>query len=211
MDLAIRAKGGDSDAAMTLILRHASAEEADSPIDTIGRCRLRLHLPQRRMAAKVPRSLASVDSELLRTWQDLAAGRIAWPLYLWGPTGTGKTRAALCFCDIVEFATYTTVERMCTQIMKREWSGPAARMNANGEQDLAVLDEVGCREKVTDLHYNAVKEFCDDREFRANRVAIYISNVDPQRLPDLYDDKLASRLLCGTWHKLDGHDRRLQL
>jgi hypothetical protein len=41
-------------------------------------------------------------------------------------------------------------------------------------------------------------------------VAIYISNLEPEAIARVYDDRIASRLLCGTWYKLDGEDRRLK-
>ena len=45
----------------------------------------------------------------------------------------------------------------------------------------------------------------------AGRVAsIYISNLSPQQLHTAFDDRIASRLLCGTLHELDGNDRRFQ-
>jgi hypothetical protein len=74
---------------------------------------------------------------------------------------------------------------------------------------LVVLDEIGARQKVTDLHYSAVKEFADVRELDHSGVAIYISNLEPMQLANVYDDRIASRLLCGTWYKLDGKDRRM--
>jgi hypothetical protein len=84
---------------------------------------------------------------------------------------------------------------------------------AEGKADwtpgLAILDELGTRQKTTDLHYQALKTFCDDREFSYFRVAIYISNLEPQAIASVYDDRIASRVLCGTWFRLDSQDRRM--
>lgn len=162
----------------------------------------------------MPRSLALVDHGLRNVFRELVAGREPWPLYLYGPAGTGKTRAALCLCDAVTKATYVTVEDLCNQVMGRSWGGlnfgdddPA--LSWEEKLDLAVLDEIGCRQNVGDLHYNVVREFADDREFHHGSVAVYVSNLSPEQLAQVYDARIASRLLCGTWHHLDGQDRRL--
>ncbi len=60
-----------------------------------------------------------------------------------------------------------------------------------------VLDELCCREKLTDLHYVAVKRLIDLRE-RAGCRLIAISNAVPERLATAYDARIADRLLCGT-------------
>lgn len=135
------------------------------------------------------------------------SGRAAWPLFLHGPAGTGKTCAALCVCDRVEYAQFWTPEELADGIVRGGMDDAWRRLR---ECDLAVLDELGARERVGDLHYQAVKRFADCREENGRRVAVYVSNVRPERISDLYDDRVASRLLCGTWFELAGKDRRLQ-
>ena len=60
-----------------------------------------------------------------------------------------------------------------------------------------------------ELEYNAVRRFADSREQMADRRAIYISNVSADDIRKIYDDRVASRILCGTWFELSGEDRRL--
>ena len=76
------------------------------------------------------------------------------------------------------------------------------------EKHLVVLDDIGAREKMNEVHYQAVRRFADERETHHNRVAIYTSNIDPDGIADIYGDRIASRLLCGTVFRLDGPDRR---
>jgi hypothetical protein len=118
--------------------------------------------------------------------------------------------------DYFETSFFGTVEDICSIIMagkNRPWAprtkdlwGEPILIEA---ERLVVLDEIGARQKVTDLHYSAVKEFADVRELDHSGVAIYISNLEPAQLAAVYDDRIASRLLCGTWFKLDGKDRRM--
>ena len=155
----------------------------------------------------VPRRLDRVDARLLVLFNRLVSGAEPWPLFLFGPSGRGKTSAALALCDVTATATYADLESLATATM----SSPD---EANhiwervGSKQLAVLDEIGVRERTGDLHYAMLKRFADLREQQAGRVAIFISNVEPDQIPRLYDDRIASRILCGACFRLDGDDRR---
>lgn len=73
------------------------------------------------------------------------------------------------------------------------------------EVDLAVLDELAIRTSAKDLDYTAVKRFAD---IRTGKPTIYITNVQPADLGKLYDDRIFSRVACGTWYECTGEDRR---
>ena len=76
-------------------------------------------------------------------------------------------------------------------------------------KELAILDELGTRNRVTDIEYSVVKRFADLREQQNARAAIYISNLAPGEIgSNLYDGRIVSRLTCGTWFELKGNDRR---
>jgi hypothetical protein len=77
-------------------------------------------------------------------------------------------------------------------------------------KELAVLDDIGCRERVGDLAYRMVKKFADIREFNGKVASIFISNLRPKQLAEVYDDRVASRLLSGTVFELTGVDRRVK-
>lgn len=162
----------------------------------------------RRLLPHVERSLHSVDAGLLAVLDDLANGKRRWPLLLWGPPGRGKSCAALALCDVVETAAFWTAEDLATFTLRRDPAEVDDEFSHLGRKALAVLDELGTRERVGDLGYTVVKRFADIREQQAGRVAIYISNVAPHELANIYDDRLASRLLCGEVFELKGTDRR---
>lgn len=150
--------------------------------------------------------MALVDDMLKQVLRDLATGKACWPLYLHGPAGGGKTSAALALCDFAKTACYETPDTLADKVM----AGDLALWDWIAGTDLAVLDELGARDRVGDLHYSAVKRFADARETRAagNRIAVYVSNLTPEQLHRTYDDRIASRLLCGTIFHLKADDRR---
>jgi len=146
-----------------------------------------------------------VNESLVQVFRDLVAGKERWPLFLHGPVGTGKTSAALCLADWCDTATIVTPDRLC-DITKRD--NAETEWDFIARKELAILDELGTR-TVNEFHYSVVKRFLDEREEHAGRVGIYISNIKPSDVSTLYDDRIASRLLCGTRVELSGKDRRV--
>lgn len=162
----------------------------------------------RRLLVNHERSLQAVDPTLLRMLTNLAEGRAAWPLLIYGDCGTGKTSAALALADITETASYHTAEGLASFVMSRSGDESEAEFERIGGKHLAILDELGTRINVKDLAYGVVKRFTDVRELEARRVAIYISNLTPDELVKLYDQRIYSRITCGTIFELTGTDRR---
>ncbi|HWB00774.1 MAG TPA: hypothetical protein VG713_19915 [Pirellulales bacterium] len=163
-----------------------------------------------RLLPSVDRRPDGTDPVLIRLFARLVSGRAPWPLYLHGPVGRGKTLAALCLCDVARSAAYFTAEGLCdtaTELKLRPdelrdfWETVAAK-------DLAVLDEIGLRGEPSDFAYTTLKRFLDARELCGQRRAIYISNLAPKNLAKLYDDRICSRLFCGSRFELHGSDRR---
>jgi DNA replication protein DnaC len=74
------------------------------------------------------------------------------------------------------------------------------------DADVAVIDELGTRSRDSDVEYSAVKGAADARE---HKPTIWISNHPPQQMRELYDDRIFSRICCGTWYELTGPDRRM--
>jgi len=189
------------------ILQHVSISGRSNE-GPAGRKVLALRQPERRILPAVDRRLDFVDSGLLEVFRALVTGQALWPLYLHGPTGAGKTMAALCLCDVAETAAYWAVEDLCDFVMRESPVEVQGEFQRIAEKGLAVLDELGQRGTVGDLHYSAVKKFADARELHASRVAIYMSNLGPKAFAELYDDRIWSRVLCGTRYELAGEDRR---
>lgn len=163
---------------------------------------------QVRLIPKVDRQMHLVDSRMRDVFQSLVNGEAPWPLLIHGPAGSGKTLAALSLCDICETSFYIAAEGLADQTMKSTPEELDAFWRRIASKDLAVLDELGCRQVVKDLHYISAKRFADVRDQEANSVAIYISNLSPQQLYDAYDDRFGSRIACGTVFHLDNEDRR---
>ena len=97
-----------------MILPHASGD--DTAAD--GRRRLALRkAPERRLLPMLHRQMSQVDPRLVAVFRKLIAGEAAWPLFVHGDVGTGKTLAALSLADFATTASYWTVESPCDCIM----------------------------------------------------------------------------------------------
>jgi len=193
-----RANAGDPVAAIEVIRTAVPRESLEPP----GVARVRLHPPERRMFRDVPRRVCDVEPGLCRLFGQLCAGERAWPLLLYGGVGSGKTMAALALADMLRVrVSYATLEELCGDVMEggRPWKSHG---------DLLILDEVGERSKVGDLHYTTLKSVLDWREFHRRRVGLYISNLSPADLAALFDDRIVSRLTAGSVYRLSGGDRR---
>jgi DNA replication protein DnaC len=164
----------------------------------------------------VPRSLAEVAPVLRKALKNLLAGQAAWPLYVFGLAGRGKTCAALCAIDAVtiqqgfdgwdgvlpiQAGHLWTVEDLVQAHLHND-SDVWDRLRS---VDLAVIDELGVRSAATDLEYVSVKRAADIREFRP---AIWISNHPPAKIRQIYDERIYSRICCGVVVELKGKDRR---
>jgi chromosomal replication initiation ATPase DnaA len=169
----------------------------------------------------VRRSLAEVDPELNAVFGELCAGRSPWPLLLHGAAGRGKTCAALCLLDhargwyralpdLLDEVIAVQKGQAVTKGLVNEGGGQLVTVPAFwkevGSTPLFVLDELGCRDSVSDHHYQTVKRLLDVRECRP---LVVISNLSPEAIERLYDDRVASRLAAGTVVELFGDDRRL--
>jgi len=168
------------------------------------------------------RSVDQIDPILRRIIRALVMGEEPWPLFIHGPVGTGKSCAALCLLDhTMGGGMYYTVSGLCALLIQSQ-QGRLERSYelCHGETifpdklwkwiasaKLVVLDEIGCRDSVSDHHYDAVKQCIDERE---RKPFIAISNLSPDKLARTYDDRIFSRLARGTVFTLEGKDRRLQ-
>lgn len=150
----------------------------------------------------------SVARELQGVLIGLAQGELPWPLLLHGKPGRGKSCAALALADLTETAGFWTCEGLADLEFDHARGERNAEYERVGSKHLAILDELGTRANVGEVGYKVVKRFADVREAEAHRVAIYISNVAPHELAGIYDDRIASRLLCGTVFELKDEDRR---
>lgn len=145
----------------------------------------------------------------------------AWPIFLHGPAGTGKTCAALCLLDLVQagdFLTYLTVSELAERLIdcqqeRLEFPGfhadmisPATFWDLIAARRLFVLDELGVRDKVSEFAYEATKRAIDARH---GKPFVAISNIGLDDIAKVYDARVMSRLAAGTVIEISGDDRRL--
>lgn len=163
-----------------------------------------------------PRRLPDVPPVLRQKIRECTWGESPWPLFVFGPPGTGKTCGALCLVDRVHRAAFFTEETLCQDatdaLMGRLVNSigyditPREFWANVGDRQLVVVDELGSRTIVSDHRYNAVKTLLDVREGKA---LMLVSNVAPKDIAQIYDARIASRALNGTIVEVGGHDRRL--
>lgn len=144
-----------------------------------------------------------------------------WPLYIWGGTGRGKTfAAALVYALWQNPAYWTSLVDLCDTL--RGYQSNHTQMIHCASQDLelshsgfwkklrtiglVVVDEIGSSEGKTQ-RYDAVLRLLDER---ASRPMILTGNVHPEKLPEIYDERVQSRILAGTLLELGGVDRRVE-
>jgi hypothetical protein len=176
----------------------------------------------RKIKPEIFRTIAGIDQDIRDKMRGLIAGELPWPLFMTGPAGTGKTCAALCLLDFAG-GIYRTVPGLCSELIQSQqgrldyWEEqylpnggkiwPEEFWRRISRVPLVVLDEIGTRKIVSDAHYEAVKEGIDRRQ---GRPFVAISNMTKIALTETYDDRIFSRLNCGTVIDFSGMaDRRL--
>ena len=152
----------------------------------------------------LPRQWKQIDQGLRALLWKLACGNAAWPCYLHGPTGRGKSCAALALADITAGAYYTTAKKIADKMLERDNCFPGLM----GDMNLVIVDEIG-RPGVQawlKIEAEALKQVADTRE---HKPTIWIGNLPPGRLAGHYSDPaLASRIVCGSSFGVAGVDRR---
>ena len=148
------------------------------------------------------RSLGRVRKELVGRFRAVVEGDARWPMFLYGAAGVGKTRGCLALCDHVPNSCFCVLEEVTKSVLARS-DGWLWRLLP--DYNLVVVDELATRSKASDLEYTTLKHLVDARE---DLPAIYISNVSPDDISRVYDDRIASRVLCGTVVCLEDNDRR---
>lgn len=163
------------------------------------------------------RSIGKIDESLRQVLRGLIAGERPWPLLIHGAAGRGKTCAALCLLDYAGGDYWTAADLCETLLLSRDGKyslrgdqGPVAIYPRQfwgilKARPLVVIDEIGLRENATDYQYETLQRALDARH---TKPAVYISNLKPDALRMVYDDRIASRMTCGTVVEVVGDDRR---
>ena len=165
------------------------------------------------------RSIAGIDAKLRAVIRKCVAGESKWPLVICGSPGTGKSCAALCLADHCRGSEYFALPFLCRLLIRAQQAGLDWCNEGRGgvwrehdiwrmidEAPLVVLDEIGCRDRVSDAHYEVIKEVIDGRAFKP---FVAVSNLSLAELGQVYDGRIVSRLGAGTIQEMTGPDRRL--
>lgn len=148
---------------------------------------------------------------------DLIVGRAPWPLLLVGETGAGKTCTALCLHDYFGgwYTTLAELHATRNEVLQERvfWRGESTSIPVRvsdfwgswERSGLCTIDEIGVRQP-TEAAYETFKAALDRRE---QKPLIVVSNLNEDEINDLYDDRIASRLVAGTKIEMCG-DRRLE-
>ncbi len=177
----------------------------------------------RELPGSVPEADADQVSEKLRAvvLDTIQADR--WPIYMFGPQGRGKTCAAAClYVRWPERALWYDVATAVRQVMTCRSNGAGfVTLSANGREyeltesqilnriachSLVVFDDVGIREP-TEAQFATFYEMVNSR---VGKPTIVTGNIEPNELEDVYDGRIASRLLAGTVLHVVGQDRRIE-
>jgi len=175
----------------------------------------------RQLLDHIQRETDRIESGLRAKIGRCVNGREPWPLVVTGPAGCGKTCAALCLADRVPSAVYWLVSelrdrlirvrdgieesadglhwrRVTQQTVWQDWS----------DSPLAILDEIGRRQKASDFEREIMQKALDTRY---GQPLVVISNLQLDELDSIYDSRITSRLSAGTLVVFDNaaQDRRL--
>ncbi|MBA4067160.1 MAG: hypothetical protein C0501_26335 [Isosphaera sp.] len=165
-----------------------------------------------------PRNLAQVTPELRQVLLGLAEGRLKWPLYLWGPPGSGKSCAALSLVDYVKGAKFwhmsvfdSFVQRVKRGIEERPYP-ETGKIPEDGwwrwfaRLPLVALDDVGSQEVSSESQEDTLFLALERRD--GGLPFIITSNRSPKDIETAYSQRIHSRMCSGTIHRLEGRDRR---
>jgi len=171
--------------------------------------------PDRLILPDLERSKEAIPTNYRKALHECQFGTSPWPLFVFGSVGTGKTFGALALADYVRWSLFYSIRELlreaadaaCGRLQNEAGYEISARKfwRTIADARLIILDEIGSRGEVNDHHYNSVMELVDCRQ---RKPSIYLSNLEPEQLSGIYDDRILSRMVCGTIVELTGEDRR---
>lgn len=186
-----------------------------------------------------PREIGLIDQELRSVIRQLVVGEAAWPLFLTGKPGRGKTAAGLCMADYVHGSAYYRFTRLLKAfewarthddrgnrggVVVKRWR---PQSTAADERRMKLTEEVLNERQfwtyltsaplvvVDDLATRGgytepqYDQFYDLLEERKLKPTVIISNLALADLLKVFDERIVSRLARGTIFTLTGRDQRL--
>ena len=146
-----------------------------------------------------------------------------WPICMYGSQGRGKSCAAACvYARWPQKALWYDATTAIRQIMTCRSNGAGfITVTANGRDyeltenqifrrvadfPFVAFDDLGLRES-TEAQFAAFYQMVNSRTARPT---VFTGNINPQSLTEVYDGRIASRLLAGTILHVVGQDRRIK-
>ena len=163
--------------------------------------------------------LAQVKPEFLKAVAKCRSDS-AWPIYLHGATGRGKTYAAAAVYVLWErSAMWEDTTQLIRKIMRCRSEGSifervgeqsvqkteGSILEQVAETSLVIFDDVGLRAP-SEAAYDAIYELVSSRK---GKPTIFTSNLSPEAIQKLYDARIASRMVSGTIIEMTGRDQRM--
>ncbi len=168
---------------------------------------------------EIERHIERVPTRIVERIGALARGTHPWPAVFTGKPGTGKTCTSLLILDAMLPAArlcYVLYPELCEKVgmakggrlldgtrpvhapeLYRRWKSA----------HVAVLDEVGVRDRPTETQYEVLYKCL---EYRPAQPTVIVTNLKLGELTALYDDRIGSRLAGGTVIDFGEEDLRLE-
>jgi DNA replication protein DnaC len=165
----------------------------------------RIELGKPRSRDEIAPPLRTLIGEILAGWKRL-------PLVILGPTGTGKTCAALAFADAVQNPFFLSFADLI-RLNFAPWDQQAGMWREVERSELLILDDVTVgldSENSLKLRGETLWRVLDVRERRANSQTVVTTNCRREKLADSFGPACDSRLFCGSHFELFGSDRRFE-
>lgn len=180
--------------------------------------------PSARLHKSLVREPGMVPANVRDTFKSCCAAESPWPLLVWGDVGTGKTRFGLIvndfysgsFMDFADLmAEYAALRRSeldsedsvvvltpnVRKVRETEWIESLAGPR------VFVVDDIARRgDTQSETSRELLSRFLDRRE---GMPTVLISNLGPMDLATAYDDRVGSRMCCGSVVKVAGADMRI--
>ena len=167
--------------------------------------RWRLRIPPRFQGARLHDVQDAATRQALEDW---ASGAPRTNLLLLGPVGVGKTHAAVGVLRVVHEHEWSIAFAPIVEAL--DWlrpNGPDDAFNALARPRVLVLDDLG-GERPTDWTAERLYAVVN-RRWLDNKATVATSNLKPDELRQVLDERLYSRLVHGaTAVALTGPDRR---
>jgi len=129
-----------------------------------------------------------------------------FPVYVYGPVGTGKSGIAAVLYRIATSAIWRRADSLLLDLsMGRNDGKYAQEMSKIESTNVLVMDDLGLRKPSEGMFHMLF----DILERRKAKMTIITSNHSPEQLRDVFEDgRIYSRLMAGTPLMCEGKDRR---